>query len=150
MVLLIFLTIIDDHTRSTWTHLMTNKSQVSHIRKTFYHYIQNQFQTSIKTTRSDNVSEFLGKKCISLFQQFNIVHQLSMPYTPQQNSVVERKHRHLLDTARAIKIHANLPNSFWGECVLTATYLINRMSTPVLAWKSPLNFYSTKYHPFII
>lgn len=50
---------------------------------------------------------------------------------------MERKHRHLLDTTRAIKLYANLPNNLWSECILTATYLVNRMPTPVLAWKSP-------------
>ncbi|GJR21169.1 NSP-interacting kinase 1-like protein [Tanacetum coccineum] len=60
-----------------------------------------------------------------------------MVYTPQQNEVVERKHRHLLDTARDIKIHANLPNKFWGDFVLAATYLINKMPMKILDWKSP-------------
>ncbi|GKA17682.1 retrovirus-related pol polyprotein from transposon TNT 1-94 [Tanacetum coccineum] len=60
-----------------------------------------------------------------------------MPYTPQQNGVVERKHRHLLETARALRIQANFPVQFWGHCTLAATYLINMMPMKILDWKTP-------------
>ena len=59
-----------------------------------------------------------------------------MVKTPQQNGVVERKHRHLLDTARAIRLHAGFPKHFWGECVLAATHIINKLPMAVLGWKT--------------
>lgn len=61
----------------------------------------------------------------------------ALAYTPQQNGVVERKHRHLLETAGALKLHASLPTQFWGDCILAATYLINKMPMPNLNWKYP-------------
>ncbi|GKE01523.1 retrovirus-related pol polyprotein from transposon TNT 1-94, partial [Tanacetum coccineum] len=66
---------------------------------------------------SDNGTEIVNVACSSLFMSKGILHQKSMVYTPQQNGVVERKHRHLLDTARAIRLHANLPIKFWGDSV---------------------------------
>lgn len=60
-----------------------------------------------------------------------------MVYRPEQNGRAERKHRHLLDTARALRIQAGLPQKFWGDCVLTATYLINKMPSVLLHWKTP-------------
>ena len=41
--------------------------------------------------------------------------------TPQQNGVAERKYRHLLNVACYWRFQANLPISFWGECIFTAT-----------------------------
>lgn len=71
------------------------------------------------------------------FHGHGIIYQHSCVTTPQQNGVVERKHRHLLDVARALRFQADLPLSFGGECVLTATYLINKLPTPILKYKSP-------------
>lgn len=59
-----------------------------------------------------------------------------MPRTPQQNGRAERKHRHLIETARALKLHANLPTKFWGSCVVAATHLIN-MPVSSFNWMTP-------------
>jgi len=57
--------------------------------------------------------------------------------TAQQNDVVEGKHKHLLNTSRALKINVVLPKYFWGECILAATHIINKLPTANLSQKSP-------------
>uniref|UniRef100_A0A2N9IYX8 CCHC-type domain-containing protein n=1 Tax=Fagus sylvatica TaxID=28930 RepID=A0A2N9IYX8_FAGSY len=52
-------------------------------------------------------------------------------------SIMERKHRYLLNIARSLRFQAHLPLKFWGECVLTAAYLINRTPSRILHNKSP-------------
>nr|GEV11752.1 hypothetical protein [Tanacetum cinerariifolium] len=59
--------------------------------------------------------EVINRSCTALFKTKGILHQKSMPYTPQQNGVVERKHMHLLKISRSLRVHANLPIKFWGE-----------------------------------
>ncbi|GJV10817.1 retrovirus-related pol polyprotein from transposon TNT 1-94 [Tanacetum coccineum] len=103
----------------------------------FFAYVKTHFQKQPRVFRSDNGTEIVNKTCAKFFQNHGVVHQKSIVYTPQQNGRVERKHRHLLDTARAHRLQANLPLKFWGDCILTATYLINKMPVKILDWKSP-------------
>ena len=99
----------DDATRSTWVYLMKAKSDVKQLLISFYNMILTQFNISIKAIRSDNAPEF---SLSNFYSDHGIVHQKSCAYTPQQNSVVERKHQHLLNVARSLKIQSNLPSAY--------------------------------------
>ena len=61
-----------------------------------------------------------------------IFHHSSCTYTLQQNGVVEQKNYHLVETARTLLLHHKVPQRFWGDAILAACYLINRMSSFVL------------------
>lgn len=139
-----FLTLVDDYTRATWVFLMPTKQHVLFIFTSFLQYTINQFNALIKIIRTDNGGEFTSSSFTSLLKVHGIVHQFSCPYTPQQNSCVERKHRHLLNMARALRFQSGLPIKYWGECILTAAYLINRLPTPVLNNKSPFELLHKK------
>jgi len=71
------------------------------------------------------------------YKKQGIILETTCPHTPQQNGVVERKHRHLLEIARALRFEAGLPIRFWGECIMTATYIINRLPSRALDNKTP-------------
>ncbi|KAC9553683.1 hypothetical protein E3N88_45641 [Mikania micrantha] len=99
--------------------------------------IETQFQKKIKRFRCDNGGEFTSNSMKEFYGDKGIVLETSCPHTPQQNGVVERKHRHLLEVARALRFEANLPIKFWGECILTAAYIINRLPAKILKFKTP-------------
>lgn len=126
-----FLTIVDDFSRATWTYLLSTKSNAFSVLKNFLAMVERQFNTKVKVIRSDNVLELGG------VLSHGIVHQTSCVATPQQNDIVERKHRHLLETSRALLRHSKAHMSFWGECLLTATFLINRFPSRVLEQNTP-------------
>jgi hypothetical protein len=87
---------------------------------------QNEFGLRIKKIRSDNGTEFKNSQ-IEGFLEEGIKHEFSSSYTPQQNGVVERKNRTLLDMARTMLDEYKTPDRFWAEAINTACYSINRL-----------------------
>ena len=130
-----FLTIVDDYFRAIWIFLLLDKKEVSRALMNFIAIIERQYEKQVKMIRSDNGTEFTCLR--TKFLECGIMFQTSCTGTPQQNGRVERKHRHILNVARALRFQGNLPLSFWGECIMTAGYLINRTPTPLLNGKTP-------------
>ncbi|XP_074266056.1 uncharacterized protein LOC141588516 [Silene latifolia] len=119
----------DDYSRTTWTMLLKHKNLVCETIGHFLAYVKTQFNTTVKKVRFDNGTEILQKDCAKLFADNGIVHQTSIPGNPQQNGRVERKHQHLLEVARALRLQAGLPKKFWGDMILAATHIINLLPT---------------------
>jgi hypothetical protein len=81
----------------------------------------------IKKIRSDNGTKFKNSQIEGFLEEEGIKHEFSSPYTPQQNGVVERKNRTLLDMARTMLDEYKTPDRFWAEAINTACYSINRL-----------------------
>ena len=102
--------------------------------------VENQLDRRIKALRTDCGREYLSEEFKTLCDEKGIEHQLSIPRTPQQNGVAERRNRTLLDIVRSMMAQANLPISYWGDALLTATYVLNRVpsksvtTTPYELW----------------
>nr|KYP43958.1 Retrovirus-related Pol polyprotein from transposon TNT 1-94 [Cajanus cajan] len=122
------------HFRYTWIFLLKQKSETVKTLKNFVVFVQTQFETTIKIIRSDNGTEFF---MTNFFVNKGIMHQTSCVNTPQQNSIAERKHGHLLNVARALMIQSQLPKIYWSYSVIHAAHIINMLPTPVLDNFSP-------------
>jgi hypothetical protein len=105
-----FLTLVDDYNRFTWTIFMKNKSETRTHLINFISFIETQFNKKLKCIRSDNGPEFL---MTSFYLSRGIIHHRSCVETPQQNGIVERKHQHILNVARALSFHSHLPHNLW-------------------------------------
>ena len=132
-----YVTFIDEKSKYTWITLLPSKDKVFDAFLNFQSYVTNQFNAKIKVLRSDNGGEYTSHKFKDHLKKHGILHQTSCPYTPQQNGVAERKNRHLMEVARSMMFYTNVPRRFWGDAVMAACYLINRIPTRILNDTSP-------------
>jgi transposase InsO family protein len=82
--------------------LFAGKSQTHETLKKFLRQAQNEFGLRIEKIRSDNGTVFKNSQIKGFLEEESIKHEFSSPYTPQQNGVVERKNRTLMDMARTM------------------------------------------------
>ena len=134
-----FVYFIDDHTRVCWVYLLSEKYEVSCIFEQFYAMIDTQFNSKIQILHADNGTEYFNSVLGTFVSKHGMLHQSSCVDTPQQNRVSERKNRHLLELARSLLFTANVPKHFWGDAILTACYLINRLPSRVLKFQPQLS-----------
>ena len=99
--------------------------------------MENQTEKKIKALRTDNGGEFCKKEFEELCKKCGIARQKTTPYTPQQNGVVERMNRTLMEKARSMLSGTGLGQEFWAEAVETACYLVNRSPSSALEDKTP-------------
>jgi transposase InsO family protein len=119
------LVIVDDFSRFTWVLVLQDKSETQGTLKCFLRRAQNEFELKVKKIRSDNGSKFKNLQVEEYLEEEGIKHEFFAPYTPQQNGVVERKNRTLIDMARTMLGEYKTPERFWSEAVNTAYHAIN-------------------------
>ncbi|CAN0873749.1 Retrovirus-related Pol polyprotein from transposon TNT 1-94 [Linum grandiflorum] len=132
-----FALFIDHHTRFAWVYFLRAKSELNEIAQRFVQMVRTQFGKTVKTIRSDPGGEFQSTLLHEFYRQNGILFQQSCPGVSEQNGLVERKHRHVLDLTRALLLQTAVPASFWVETVRTVVYLINRQPTPILKNVTP-------------
>ncbi|XP_048235710.1 uncharacterized protein LOC125371219 [Ricinus communis] len=103
--------------------------------------ISTQFSAKVKIFRTDNGTEYMEKTFYSYLDTHEIIHQTSCVNTAAQNGVSERKNRHLLEVARALMFTMHVPKAYWGDAILTAAYLINRMPLRTLNFRCPIELF---------
>ena len=84
-------------------------------------------ERKIKTLRSDRGGEYFSNDCNVFCEKHVIIHEYTAPYTPQKNGITERKNKTYLEMINSMLLHAKLCYNFWGEALLTACHILNRV-----------------------
>uniref|UniRef100_A0A2N9E2R4 Integrase catalytic domain-containing protein n=1 Tax=Fagus sylvatica TaxID=28930 RepID=A0A2N9E2R4_FAGSY len=132
-----YVSFIDDFTRFTWFFPLKYKSQVLESFKHFKSTMENILDYKLKILRSDCGGEYSKSEFQSFCSSNGILHQFSCPHTFQQNGIVERKHRHIVDMALTLISQSSLPLNFWLYAFSTAVFLINRLPSVSRQLMSP-------------
>ncbi|KAM0046764.1 putative RNA-directed DNA polymerase [Helianthus debilis subsp. tardiflorus] len=124
-----FVTFIDDYSRYAYVYLMKHKHETFEKFKEFQNEVENQLTRKIKILRSDRGGEYLSLEFLNHLKECGIISEPTPPGTPQLNGVSERKNRTLLNMVRSMMCRTNLPHSFWGHALMTATRIVNLAPT---------------------
>ena len=121
-----FFLIVDDYSRCMWVALLKEKSKALKKFKRSKSMTKVEKEVKIKCIRSDRGGEFTSDEFKNLCDKSGIKKQLTTPYTPQQNDVVERKNSTIMGLVRSMLKEKELPLELWGEAVSTCVYVLNR------------------------
>nr|GEX83384.1 hypothetical protein [Tanacetum cinerariifolium] len=128
--------------REAWAHsiglsqtvhheLQTLREQVSkdetpEVLIDFLRLVQRGLQAQVRVVRTNKGTEFLNQTLHAYFAAEGILHQTSVARTPEQNGVVKRRNRTLVEAARTMLSAAKVPLFFWAEAIVTACFTQNR------------------------
>lgn len=132
-----YILFIDDFSRFHWIYPMTTRAESIVCFKHFKQLNENLLSCKIKTFQTDGALELVQGSLRKFLDDSGIAVCVSWPHTPQQNGVAERKHRHITDMGNTMAFQACLPKFFWYDSFLTATFVINRTPSKLLADKTP-------------
>jgi hypothetical protein len=145
---------VDDFSHFTWIYFLRQKFEVFQHLKDFKALVETQSGKKIKVLRTNNGGEYVNHDIHNIFHEVGIQLQHTVPYTPQQNGVVEWKNKYIKDMASFMLLAKSLPQRLWAEALNCETYIQNRSphiyfkdKTPYWAW-SGLKLEVSHFHIF--
>nr|GFC66113.1 hypothetical protein [Tanacetum cinerariifolium] len=112
--------------RYTWTHFLRSKDETPEVLIDFLRLIQRRLQAQVIVVRTDKGTEFLNQTLFAYFATEGIQHQTSVARTPEQNGIVERRNRTLVEADRTMLSATKVPLFFWAKAITTACFTQNR------------------------
>ncbi|GKE29036.1 putative ribonuclease H-like domain-containing protein [Tanacetum coccineum] len=113
------LIIVDDYSRFTWVKFLRSKDETPEVVIKFLKQIQVELNKTVRYIHTDNGTEFVNKDLTEYYERVGIFHQKTVPRNPQQNVVVERQNRSLVEAARTMLIFSKAPIVFGALCYPT-------------------------------
>ncbi|GJU99685.1 putative ribonuclease H-like domain-containing protein [Tanacetum coccineum] len=138
------LVIVDDYSRFTWVRFLKTKDEAPAAIIKCIKNIQVRLKATVRNVRTDNGTEFVNQTLREWYENVGITHQTSVARTPQQNGVVERRNRTLVEAARTMLIFSKAPLFLWAEAINTACYTQNRSLIRLRYNKTPYELMQDK------
>jgi len=132
-----WISFIDDYSRYRVVYLLKAKSEAFDAFKRFKALAENQLDAKIKTLRDDKGGEYMSNAFTKFTDDAGIVRQHTVRNRPQQNGVAERANRTMEERIVALLKEANLPHTFWGECLMAMVHVWNRCPTSAIKKATP-------------
>nr|GEU92759.1 retrovirus-related Pol polyprotein from transposon TNT 1-94 [Tanacetum cinerariifolium] len=106
------LLIVDDYSRFTWVKFLRSKDETPEVVIKFVQQVQVGLNKTVRYIRTDNGTEFINQTLTEYYERLGIFNQKTVPRTPQQNGVVERRNRTFVEAARTMLIFSKTPIVF--------------------------------------
>lgn len=148
-----FILFVDDYSRMIVMYLK-DKSKSFQKFKWYLERVEKETRKKLKCLRSYRGGEFISDEFNDFYNERGIKREVSTPSTPQQNGIVERRNRSIMDCARTLMIEKNVSIKYWKEAISTIVHTLNRVQlkkdsnqTPYELWYGYLNliFVISKY-----
>ncbi|GJY38961.1 retrovirus-related pol polyprotein from transposon TNT 1-94 [Tanacetum coccineum] len=131
------LVIVDDYSRFTWVKFLRTKDETPAFVINLLKQLQVGLNKTARFVRTDNGTEFVNKALTDYYESVGITQEKTILRTPQQNGIVERRNRTLIEASRTMLIFSKAPLFLWAEAVATACYTQNRSIIHTLHNKTP-------------
>jgi transposase InsO family protein len=132
-----FLLIADDFSRYMWVVLLKRKDQALQAFRIVKMAAKVEAEAKLKALHTDRGGEFNSNEFKTFCEAHGIQRYLTVPYSPQQNGVVERRNQTVVAMGRSMMKSKDMPGRLWGEAVSTAVDLLNRTPTKSVVRMTP-------------
>ncbi|GJX82487.1 retrovirus-related pol polyprotein from transposon TNT 1-94 [Tanacetum coccineum] len=119
------LVIVDDYSKFTWVKFLRYKDETPAFVINLLKQLQVGLNKTVRFEQTDNGTEFVNKDLSDYYESVGITHEKTVPRTPHQNGIVERRNRTLVEATRTMLIFSKAPLFLWAEAVATACYTQN-------------------------
>jgi hypothetical protein len=140
-----FILLVDDSNQFMWLRTLRSKDHAADAIKLYQRIAEAETGQKLKAFRSDRDGEFTSNEFVEHCVKHGVRRQLTAPYSPQQNGVVERRNQTVVGTAHCMLKSKGLPGWLWGgEAVAMTVYVLNRLSTKGVQGMTPFEVWYGK------
>ena len=134
----------DDFSGYRYIFCIAEKTEALRCLQTVYHEIFRDTGNRLQIFRTDGGGEFTSKQFEEYLSQQGIRHEITAPYSPEQNGFCERDNRTVMEAVRSLLHTSGFPPAFWAEACHTVVYTLNRTGSRLIPGDTPF----TLWHGF--